>query len=387
VLELIDTGAGIVGGDTITWDLGELGAGETRYIEYRVRVSEAVGPGNTFFTNESLLSCGDEEENHTDNSELLTVAAYRPTSGGEGVEYTPRPELAIEKRHNAPFGVPQGTVVDYTITIANGGGLAYYATLYDILVDENGNVVFEQDWPLERIYPDEEIRIDYSIEYNGGTEPGTYTNYAWVEAIGGHPSLNPFYGNIADTETVSAPVTILGQPGGGGAPTVTGDAVIQSSVEEEDESEGGSVDPTQWLQEIRDAMSGHMTALLAFAGTDVDTAMAASEEEDVEGIDIEIFSVSSVEGDTTESSRIVIEEMITDGAEARATIVTHMRQLPTLEKDEEEEVVAAVGEDQGASAAGALGLLSWWWLLLILLIVIAGTGATYRTYVAKHQAA
>ena len=103
---------------------------------------------------------------------------------------TSYPGLFVTKTHIIPSMIVEGGVemipaggsVDYKIVVKNNGGSAFGGLLFDELKDENGEIINEQQWDLGEILPDEEITVTYTTEFSASTTPGTYTNYAWVEA-------------------------------------------------------------------------------------------------------------------------------------------------------------------------------------------------------------
>jgi len=124
------------------------------------------------------------------------------------------PDLEVTKTHTIPsiIGingeemVPFEGSVDYKIVVKNHGGSAFKGVLYDKLEDENGNIVNTQSWELGEILPDEEIVVTYTTEFTNESVSGTYTNYAWVEAVGGD-IVNHIEEN-ADSNVASDKITL-----------------------------------------------------------------------------------------------------------------------------------------------------------------------------------
>jgi len=99
--------------------------------------------------------------------------------------------------------VPFGGSADYKIVVINHGGSAFEGILFDQLKDEKGKIINQQSWDLGEILPNEEITVTYTTEFTASTTPGTYTNYAWVEALGGDYSYDPFLAAEADSNLAS----------------------------------------------------------------------------------------------------------------------------------------------------------------------------------------
>jgi hypothetical protein len=104
-------------------------------------------------------------------------------------ELTGEPVLEVEKTSSVTTSVPASTSVEYTVTIFNAGsGPAYESVLVDMLVDQNGQIIYSEEVPLDDILANEEITMSYELFFDARTEPGLYTNTAYVVARGGHRS-------------------------------------------------------------------------------------------------------------------------------------------------------------------------------------------------------
>jgi len=101
---------------------------------------------------------------------------------------------------------------DYKIVVKNNGGLAYEGLLVDQLKNEAGEIINEQTWDLGKIFANEEIVITYTTEFTASTTPGTYTNYAWVEALGGDYSYNPKLASKTISNMASSTVVVAEKP-------------------------------------------------------------------------------------------------------------------------------------------------------------------------------
>ena len=193
-------------GGNVVWDIGDLDSGKSIEVEYTAYVNGSLPAANTLIENIIMVASDGTDANIEDNTDIIVFRGYRRppylSSWSEqqntlgAVEITPDPILSITKTNNATTTLFASTTVDYTIIVQNDGGEAYDAILFDTLIDNGDNVIYEQYWNLDTIYPDEEITIEYSIVYDENTIPGIYTNHAQVEAIAGNPSLEPAFGRI-----------------------------------------------------------------------------------------------------------------------------------------------------------------------------------------------
>ena len=84
--------------------------------------------------------------------------------------------------------------------------------MVDTLKNEAGETVNEQKWELDTILPNEQITVTYQTVFSASTTPGIYTNYARLETVGRHPSLEPFLGHYVYSNEASTSVTVLAMP-------------------------------------------------------------------------------------------------------------------------------------------------------------------------------
>lgn len=206
----------------ITWNIGNIPAGESVNVSYTAHVGNDIPYGETLLRTSVTATGSESDSNLSNNTEVIDVMALRSNSGsgvgggggggGTGVSYTPDPVLKITKTSNASSTVTitASSTVDYTIVVNNEGGSAYHAVLVDTITDEAKKIIHEEYWELGEILPNEEITVTYTVVFNASTTPGTYTNHAQVLSIGRHPSVNPFYGYFADSAVVTSAVTISG---------------------------------------------------------------------------------------------------------------------------------------------------------------------------------
>jgi hypothetical protein len=198
------------------WEVGDIGPGEAEEVHIEAEVRDIVAPGEKVFEPVFSVSAQEPDNNTDDNTDRIALAVKSESaviSNGPSIYYTPPSKLVLEKINSAPTPIFAPSTVDYTITIRNEGiGPAYYAELIDTLRGHNGDVLNEERWPLDTIYPGEEITVTYTTEYSAGTIPGVYSNKAYVKAYDGHTSLQPFYASPADSNMAESMIEILPEP-------------------------------------------------------------------------------------------------------------------------------------------------------------------------------
>lgn len=94
------------------------------------------------------------------------------------------PTLSITKNHDALTTKMVPGRVKFSIVISNTGtGSAYDTVVEDIMTDPNGTVIARQTWPIGIIYPNEDIVLDYDMEFTGEAISGIYTNKANLQGV------------------------------------------------------------------------------------------------------------------------------------------------------------------------------------------------------------
>ena len=210
---------GYVDDGNAVWDIGDLGPGESVEVEYEAFVNSKIPSRGSYpVENVVTVSHSISDANYNDNTDVVSFTAHRfvtsffnNTDNNTDLalpELTPDPILYISKTNSATTTLFASTTVDYTITVRNDGGEAYNAILFDALKDGSDNTIYEQYWPLDTIYPNEEIIIEYSVVYDEHTLPGSYINHAQIEAIAGDPSLEPIIGTFISSSIATSTVNI-----------------------------------------------------------------------------------------------------------------------------------------------------------------------------------
>ena len=224
------------------WDIGNIPAGNSVEVTYEAKVKDNIPVGHTTINNTVTVASMETDEDTKDNIDVITLLAYKenpapPTPLGLQIPYTPTPVLKITKTNNAEGPLTASSTVDYKIVLTNDGGSSYHSVLTDVIKDKNGDVIHKESWDLDEIFPNEEITITYTVVFNASTTPGTYTNYAQVNAIGRYPTLD--YGWFADSNIATSLIEIMGpEP----------EVVLSEGTEE---IKGGGIS----LSEARDALN------------------------------------------------------------------------------------------------------------------------------------
>ncbi|KKQ77538.1 MAG: hypothetical protein A3A96_02415 [Candidatus Zambryskibacteria bacterium RIFCSPLOWO2_01_FULL_39_39] len=206
------------------WILSPLLAGESTEISYSGSISRSMPLGAIPIQNTVSVSSFETDGNMEDNTDVIDLVAYnysgprvRPSHVSRTSTY---PNLEVTKTHtlksavgiNGVEMVPFLGSADYKIVVKNNGGLAYEGLLVDQLKNEAGEIINEQTWDLGKIFANEEIVITYTTEFTASTTPGTYTNYAWVEALGGDYSYNPKLASKTISNMASSTVVVAEKP-------------------------------------------------------------------------------------------------------------------------------------------------------------------------------
>lgn len=198
------------------WDLGNIPAGGSKEISVEAQVSNNVPPNDTLVTNTATVTSTETDQDTGDNSDTITLSIERrinpKDANGTRVDLTQDANLRITKSNDAVGPMAASSTVNYTITINNTGGPAYHATLVDELRNEQGKLISRNSWDLDTVKPNEEITVNYSVEFSPKALGGLYTNTAKVTAISGSPSLDPFYGRFSYSNVATSTVIIKPKP-------------------------------------------------------------------------------------------------------------------------------------------------------------------------------
>lgn len=182
-----------VASSTDEWHIGTLAPNASTEVQFTAAVSDDLPYGVSPLEVSATLEATEPDNNDTDNTETISLLGYRSTpqgggsGGSEAGSRASAPDLSVIKWANATtsYTVTAGastTDVQYTIQVRNQGGEAYDAVLHDVLRDEAGNTLSEQQWELGTIAAEEVIEVSYSVSYGLEWQDGLYTNEAWLEA-------------------------------------------------------------------------------------------------------------------------------------------------------------------------------------------------------------
>ena len=205
------------------WFVSPLQPGESTTISYYANVDQNVPEGRTNMNAATAVSLFEDDGNPGDNQDTISLSIYKePTLI---TPYTSRtasyPKIEVSKKHIIRSSVvidnkemvPFAGEVDYEIVVKNKGGDAAHGILFDQLKDEKGKIISTQSWSLGKILSEEEITINYTSKFNEKSAPGVYTNYAWVEALGGdYEAFDGALAERADSNVASDSVVLAAKP-------------------------------------------------------------------------------------------------------------------------------------------------------------------------------
>lgn len=189
----------------LMYHLGRIEAGGLATINIPTCINENV-PGDVEIDTEFVV---DEDENDADesnNNESISVVTVH--GGGSALRLRPA-ELSIEKMASREI-IAASSSVTYTITIVNDGDPVYNAMLIDEIYDADGTMIHEQRWALDTILAGETIVVSYDAFFSDDTEPGTYTNRAFISGTERHPDYETNLGNAVDSPIASVDIEVTG---------------------------------------------------------------------------------------------------------------------------------------------------------------------------------
>lgn len=198
------------------WDIGDIPAGGSKEVTIEAKVSNNVPPNDTLVTGTATVTSTETDDDTGDNSDTITLSIQRninsKDASGTRVDLTQDAKLHVTKTNDGVGPMSATSTVNYTVTVHNTGGPAYHASLVDELRNEQGKLISRNTWDLDTIKPNEEITVNYSVEFSPKALGGLYTNTAQVSAISGSPSLDPFYGRFTDSNVATSTVIIKPKP-------------------------------------------------------------------------------------------------------------------------------------------------------------------------------
>lgn len=184
-----------------TWSLGDIAAGQTTEITYRATTNENLPKSSvSALPLQASVTSYEPDGNEEDNKDEVVVFVGRERGHRNPINATFASKFEIFKTADKAVINP-GDTVNYTIKIFNHGGPMFDGTLFDSLYDSQGNAIVEQNWPLGDVETNEEIVVEYSLEFDMDTAPGTYTNVA--QALGYTGSRQEKYQSEYDSPVAS----------------------------------------------------------------------------------------------------------------------------------------------------------------------------------------
>jgi hypothetical protein len=171
---------------TISWDLKELPAGDTTEITYTSRVT---APENTSISDTAAVSEYETDANAADNSDSVTVHTYSSQENYASPTLVLSPTIpVIQPALVAPAST--FTVTRQTVTSTTAPGTSVHEKLTldnttsspidnvrldDVLTDSNGIVIHDDPWNLGTVAANEEITIEYDVDFSDSATPGAYS--------------------------------------------------------------------------------------------------------------------------------------------------------------------------------------------------------------------
>jgi uncharacterized repeat protein (TIGR01451 family) len=165
----------------ITWDIGTVPAGSSGSVSYSVTVDPEIPRGTSFAVNQAEIDSYEDDWNDQDNNDSISVELLKMVAGGVGAAFTPftsTPKFKITKTSDVDVVQAPG-FVNYTIVLENeSSGFAYDIIVKDVLKNEKSEEVNTYSWNLGKVFPHEQITIEYTVAIGGGIPEGKYTNFA-----------------------------------------------------------------------------------------------------------------------------------------------------------------------------------------------------------------
>lgn len=162
------------------WSLGDFAPGEVKDFSYVARTGVVPAGRSEEAPLTVEVTSEETDNNQRDNTDHLSIVVTHPLFGtGSDAGFSSDPRFTVVKAANETATTTPATV-DYTIDITNDGGPAFDAYAIDTLRDPNGEILSTQRFDLDTIENQDEIHATYSVVFDEGTTPGTYTNTVTV---------------------------------------------------------------------------------------------------------------------------------------------------------------------------------------------------------------
>ncbi|MBZ9571930.1 DUF11 domain-containing protein [Patescibacteria group bacterium] len=207
-LDVNNSGSGTVidNPGEVYWNIGTVPPGGSGSVSYTTTVNGNMPRGTgLYITNTAQIDCFEDDANYADNIDEISIGIAKiyenSPCGMWPCPSTPaRPNLEITKTNNVDDFVYAGSEVDYQIVLYNdSSGPAYDVVIEDvIIIDQDSFEVFNtQSWDLGKVFPYEEIIIDYTVAIGSEVPVGFYKNTA--KATGTDSKENPVWTSEVST--------------------------------------------------------------------------------------------------------------------------------------------------------------------------------------------
>jgi|GEM_PF-2914459 len=136
--------------------------------------------------------------------ELIEQHVLGGDGGGSSVYWNhSEPEMTITKTASVEQAMSPASV-EYTIVVTNNGGDANDVAVIDTMKGPDGSVIGKQMWKLDDVKQNEEVKITYTIEFEGDVAAGYYTNDA---VLTGRRSSGSSFGKFTASDVVEVGVS------------------------------------------------------------------------------------------------------------------------------------------------------------------------------------
>jgi uncharacterized repeat protein (TIGR01451 family) len=195
----------------IEWQIESLPAGAATEITYTARIDNAGY--DTDITNIVSVQARETDDNVQDNSDTATVRTDSRSSKEraeviivsdedefEEFEEEEEEEIVESASLYQSFGVRRenkdillvypDTIAMENVTVTNKTSQSFDSVIvHDVLQDEEGNVIQDEEWDLGTVYANEEINISYDIQFNSYAKEGTYYLSTYIVSKGTQASF------------------------------------------------------------------------------------------------------------------------------------------------------------------------------------------------------
>ncbi len=198
---------------TVKFHIGDVGPGESGEVWYSLQFNhEQPLHFTTLHSSGALMSTEDDwvpEDNRQNSSNLVFM-----NPNFYAVNVNEQPELVITKTHDFGDQIAKvGDSVHYTLEVENTGNAALYEVkVFDMMVNEEDEVVTQKDFAIGHMLPEEIVRIEYDLPITEEVPTGTYTNYAITNGFTSGPVFT-------ESDEVSSVIVIEGGTGFGAVVT------------------------------------------------------------------------------------------------------------------------------------------------------------------------